>query len=246
MLPEIFLGSAKENDEVIRSVRSELNGVARCLTHKNFESGKSFFENLLQISRRVDFGLFILAADDLLMKREAPPKPCPRDNTILELGIFSGALGADRTFALRPIGCQLELPSDIDGIHWTEYDTQADDISDGIIVAIDKVVKQIKRNGRRSEVHQCVEKNHDPLHAEVEFTELERPRKGKTSKRLNGQGISISKVEESFLVESSDKLEKQVIKIAGGEWWRERDGWRADQYIVDRLIKNLPQIKILE
>lgn len=55
----------------------------------------------------------------------APPPPTagsPRDNVILELGMFLGLHGQERALILRPRGADLKIPSDLLGITPLDYD----------------------------------------------------------------------------------------------------------------------------
>jgi predicted nucleotide-binding protein len=50
-------------------------------------------------------------------------KEAPRDNVIWEHGFFTGGLGRDRTFIVKPRGVDLKVPSDWAGITSLDYDS---------------------------------------------------------------------------------------------------------------------------
>ena len=70
-----------------------------------------------------DAGVFVLTPDDLTESR-GRSSPTARDNVILELGMFIGRLGRDRTFVLAPDKSAIRLPSDLNGITTVHYDAE--------------------------------------------------------------------------------------------------------------------------
>jgi len=56
-----------------------------------------------------------VTTDDILETRKMS-KLSPRDNVMLELGLFSGSLGQERAIMLVDNDSDLKLPSDLNGI----------------------------------------------------------------------------------------------------------------------------------
>lgn len=69
------------------------------------------------------FGIVLLTPDDMGHARSAggsSTKPRARQNVILELGMLIGALGRRNVAVLKKAG-ELELPSDINGVLYSEF-----------------------------------------------------------------------------------------------------------------------------
>jgi predicted nucleotide-binding protein len=81
--------------------------------------GRTIIEKF-EAHTNVGFAVVLLTPDDegRAMGKELQPRA--RQNVILELGYFIGKLGRSRVCALR--GAGIEIPSDILGVVWTEYD----------------------------------------------------------------------------------------------------------------------------
>jgi len=67
-----------------------------------------------------DCGVFVLTPDDLVLGR-GRRTPVPRDNVILELGLFGGRLGRHQAVAFVPRGRNIKLPSDLLGMNFIDY-----------------------------------------------------------------------------------------------------------------------------
>lgn len=91
-----------------------------------FRLSRDALDSLLDVLDRSDAGIFVLRGDDLTTSRGAS-NPSVRDNVLLELGMFIGRLGRDRTFMLTPKADRPELPSDLDGITTAVYKDDVDE-----------------------------------------------------------------------------------------------------------------------
>jgi hypothetical protein len=78
-------------------------------------------EALLQELQESDFGVFVLAADDLTTSKDET-KPSPRDNVLFEAGLFMGVLGRSRVFIAHDDRPDLKIPSDLAGLTLAAYD----------------------------------------------------------------------------------------------------------------------------
>jgi predicted nucleotide-binding protein len=81
--------------------------------------GRTIIEKF-EANADVGFAVVLLTPDDEGRPNSGELKPRARQNVILELGYFIGKLGRSRVCALKSDG--LEIPSDILGVVWTDYD----------------------------------------------------------------------------------------------------------------------------
>ncbi len=79
-----------------------------------FELGGDALGSLLSAAARFDFGVFVMTADDQVTKR-GEVSMAPRDNVILELGLFLGSVGRDRSIIVLE-RADVAVPSDLAGI----------------------------------------------------------------------------------------------------------------------------------
>ena len=109
-------------------------------------------ESLLERMGNTDFGIFIFAPDDLVEVRGVRYL-IARDNVVLEFGMHIGRIGRHRCFMLLPLGSDVKLPSDIDGMTPILYDnTRTDDnIEAAVSPACNSLIREIKKHGKVSE-----------------------------------------------------------------------------------------------
>lgn len=88
--------------------------------HEQPNSGQTIIEKFEKNSADVSFAIILLTDDDVGGAGVDALQPRARQNVILELGYFIGKLGRDRVCAIR--SGDIELPSDILGIVWTNFD----------------------------------------------------------------------------------------------------------------------------
>jgi hypothetical protein len=120
--PKIFIGSSKASLGVAAKVKGYLSKVADCFTWSEpdmWEINRSTFDNLIRTSNYFDFGVFIATADDLTKTNDKLVIE-PRDNVILEMALFLGAMGQNKSFLLVENG--VKLPTDFDGIYMPRFE----------------------------------------------------------------------------------------------------------------------------
>jgi hypothetical protein len=80
--------------------------------------GENTFVALLGIARSVDAAIFIFGEDDNVWYRQDSGVKQPRDNVLIEYGLFSGILGQGRVIICRQ--GTAKLATDIDGITYVD------------------------------------------------------------------------------------------------------------------------------
>jgi CRP/FNR family cyclic AMP-dependent transcriptional regulator len=95
-----------------------------------------------------DFAIAVAHADDITAYR-GQDWPTPRDNVILELGLFMGRLGRARAILMEPRDDKVRLPSDLTGITTIPYRFEASgkDTAALIGAACNKLREHIKTMG---------------------------------------------------------------------------------------------------
>ena len=98
--PSIFIGSSSEAKNIAHTIKSNLSEYAdvRVWDQENiFNPGDQYLDSLRRQILLSDFALLIIYPDDEIVKRNEVGYT-PRDNVLLELGLFMGALGKFRGF----------------------------------------------------------------------------------------------------------------------------------------------------
>jgi hypothetical protein len=146
MKRKLFIGSSKEGLAIATQLKAELNkhfsDWLECVIWdeaKVFSLNKSTLDCLMKASRRFDYGVLVATGDDLgLIKGITDIKP--RDNVMLELGLFIGSLGLSRAFVLLEKECK--LPTDYNGITVPIY---SNEIEGSLEKAINQIVEEIEK-----------------------------------------------------------------------------------------------------
>jgi hypothetical protein len=125
--PSIFVGSSKEGLPVAKAVQYRLAQIADTEIWNEGAFGLTYgtLESLVQILDRFEFAILVLTPDDLVVSR-GERQNGPRDNLLLELGLFMGKLGRAKTFVLYPRNKDLKLPSDLAGVAMAAFDDPDD------------------------------------------------------------------------------------------------------------------------
>lgn len=96
---KVFLASSQESLEDLREVSSWIEQEGHeplpWDSPALFLPGENTFEKLIQISKQVDAAIFVFGADDKVWYR-ADTLLQPRDNVLIEFGVFASSLGQRR------------------------------------------------------------------------------------------------------------------------------------------------------
>lgn len=127
--PKLFVGSSAESLDVAYAIQDNLQFDAEITVWSQgvFELSKTALESLTRTLATSDFGVFVFAPNDVIRLRKKN-YAAVRDNVILELGLFIGKLGVERTFIVTPNNKpDLRIPTDLMGIAPGSYDAERDD-----------------------------------------------------------------------------------------------------------------------
>lgn len=124
---KIFIGSSEDAKNIARFVRTCLENLEMDLEvvcwWEAFRTSHYTLEELLRQAEECDGGVFILNADDkIYLERDEEKESTyvPRDNVLVEAGIFYGKLGQNGTVLYR-VG-NVKRISDFDGVTRIDHD----------------------------------------------------------------------------------------------------------------------------
>src|SRR5262245_56643996 len=122
--PKVFIASSKEAERLALAVQQNLENEAEVTvwTQDAFRLGHNIIDELARNLQRSHFVIFIFSLDDRLIIHWKNQKAA-RDNVILELGMFIGRLGKERSFIIKPKQSpDMRLPTDLLGVITGQYD----------------------------------------------------------------------------------------------------------------------------
>jgi hypothetical protein len=153
--PNVFIASSVEGLSVAEAVNIKMEYDAQVKQWDNaFDLSSVTITSLIKRAKETEFGIFVFHPDDKTIIRENEYSSV-RDNVLLELGLFIGALGIERCFVMIPKSKENEfrLPTDLAGITTTTYDDQLEDKVDAVATSCAKIKHAIKKiNSSESEV----------------------------------------------------------------------------------------------
>lgn len=141
-LPRVFIGASSEAKRVADTLQDLLRRHKVCDPHVwdqgTFRLTDNFLESLIKEAGAADFAILLATQDDAIAGRD---QMVPRDNVMLELGLFIGALGRERTILVADHSAGgIKLPSDMSGITHAPYST---DSTNNLRAALSGVALQI-------------------------------------------------------------------------------------------------------
>lgn len=97
-------------------------GLEGVILHEQPNNGRTIIEKF-EANARVDFAVVLFSPDDVGYAKNSADKATPRarQNVVLELGFFMGALGRHKVCAL--VQPNIEKPSDYDGVLFVPFDS---------------------------------------------------------------------------------------------------------------------------
>lgn len=120
IVPEVFIGSSGESLPVVAALEQRINEDARVVCKPwtdptIFAPSETTIESLVKASQNADLAVLVFGPDDTLISRGKKFKAA-RDNVLIELGLFIGAIGRPRTLLVCPRVNDLKIPSDLLGV----------------------------------------------------------------------------------------------------------------------------------
>ena len=124
--PAMFIGSSVEGLPTAKAVQVLLDRSceAEVWSQGTFGLSEGTLESLVLALGRFDFAVLVLTPHDLTVSR-GTGRQVARDNVVFELGLFTGALGRDRTFMLFDRTRPPALPTDLAGITAATFEPHA-------------------------------------------------------------------------------------------------------------------------
>jgi Predicted nucleotide-binding protein containing TIR-like domain len=155
--PRVFIASASESRDLAFAVQANLEEVASVTVwdQEVFQAGEYTLQSLEREAELAEFGVFILTGEDLATIRGIAHKT-PRANVLMELGIFIGRLGRERSFMLASEGTY--LPSDLAGVNLYHYDAaRKDNLRAATSTACAELRKTIGERRFKLKSHRAIE-----------------------------------------------------------------------------------------
>jgi len=128
-LPSMFVASSSEGLGVANDIQELLEHDCHATVWNQgvFAPSDTVLRQLTQALHGFEFALFVFTPDDRLHLR-GEAVHVVRDNVVFEMGLFIGALGAERCLHIAPRGAAtLHLPSDLLGVLALDYPTDRPD-----------------------------------------------------------------------------------------------------------------------
>ena len=145
--PTVFIASSSEALPVAEAVHIKLEQELRPKLWENaFDLSSVTINTLINKTKEADYAVFVFHADDKTLIREQAYSSV-RDNVVLELGMFIGALGLEKCFIIVPKSSEatFRLPTDLAGVTATFYDDQELDFTDAVTGSCAKIKQSIKK-----------------------------------------------------------------------------------------------------
>ncbi|HET9132120.1 MAG TPA: nucleotide-binding protein, partial [Terriglobia bacterium] len=145
--PKMFVGSSTEGLDVAYAIQENLQRDAEVTVWSQgvFDLSKTTLDSLSRKLNTSDFGVFVFTPDDTLRLR-SKKYSAVRDNVVLELGLFIGKLGIERTFMIIPDDVtDLRIPTDLIGVTPGKYDGHRKDFEAAVGPVCNQIRKAVKR-----------------------------------------------------------------------------------------------------
>lgn len=133
----IFIGSSAESKKIADAIYSYFEyGHDASIWSAAFDASTVTIKEIIKQAEKNDFAIMILGEDDILESR-GETYSAARDNVILELGIFIGALGLENCFIVIPSSSshKIKIASDLSGVTLLRYNSDKQNPSESVLTA---------------------------------------------------------------------------------------------------------------
>ncbi|MBD0379066.1 TIR domain-containing protein [Paenibacillus sedimenti] len=119
---KLFIGSSAESVEVAEALQANLQYAFEVTVWSQllFPPSQTTLAPLIRNAKASDFAIFVFQPSDLTLLRDTVVSTV-RDNVILELGLFIGQIGLERTYFLVPDDEPFHLATDLIGLTPLKY-----------------------------------------------------------------------------------------------------------------------------
>lgn len=153
-LPVVFIGSSSESLEIAEYLQAALqvSQAAQVTTWKDafFQLALGTLESLANGAKAFDFAIMIVTPDTTVSARGSEFATA-RDNVWIEIGLFVGTLGRERTFIVMCDQDKIELPSDLHGATVAKFPRPKDgNLTAAMKPAVILIREAIRRLGPRA------------------------------------------------------------------------------------------------
>lgn len=166
----LFIGSSSEGLDIARRLESDVSRFCEPdrWDRDVFEPGGVAIDSLRAKAHEVDFAVLIATPDDQTSSR-GDTEAAPRDNVVLEYGLFAGVLGRERVYLLG--AGEMKLPTDISGITRLPYRARSDNnigaaLNSAVLQIEDRVAKLGSASSRQTTLA-TVPRTSSPLDQEI-------------------------------------------------------------------------------
>jgi Predicted nucleotide-binding protein containing TIR-like domain len=176
---------------------------------------------LMDVLDSFDFGIFVLAPDDIIKIREKEFQSI-RDNVVFELGMFIGKLSKERNFLVIPGDQQdFHLPTDLLGLTPATFEPEREDknLNAALGPACNKIRKVIQNLGpipKPSSYQSTEEKDLLDRLDENDIVSLIEAWMGSRPPRINVHVIKYSEVDKELNLPLGSA--KKFIEVAANKW----------------------------
>ncbi len=231
--PSVFIGSSAEGLPVAQAIQVNLDHACEVVLWSQGVFGLSggTLETLVATLDTFDFAVLVVTPDDMVSSREKEQN-APRDNVLLELGMFIGGIGRKRTFFVYDRTADLKLPSDLAGVTPATYQPHHDgNLQAALGAATTQIQNAINAAGRRQRA-----KETDSVHKDTQFQIIHD---------------LLDDASEQYIIlmhERNLKLQRRRNVFdprARYVFWKNDGGGGTGGFSVDDLCKRLPDADLL-